>query len=148
MQGGGVNVFLLHCLMSKTLGKLYAGPGLSAPMGTADNRCDLARGSEDHARPPNLRAHPTPFVALLFAHAIAEAALLALLQSTLRPKSSVPRAMLGRTLYSSGHGVCSSVLVARARDRGIALRGRRVVSPAPRLNALNLDALKLVLGAG
>lgn len=59
MQGGGVNIFLLHCFTSKALGKLYAGPGLSASMGADDNRCDLARGGEGDARLSNLRAHPT-----------------------------------------------------------------------------------------
>ena len=82
-------------------------------MGAADSRCDFGGVGEGLARPSNPGARPTPFVALLFAHAIAEAALLALPQFALGLANFVPRVMLVRTMYSPGPGVFFAVAFSR-----------------------------------
>lgn len=129
-QGGGWNVFLLVGAASKALGKLYAGPGLSLPMGWADSRSERARnGDEDFffiicpsssvVSPP---LSPTmPRFALIVAAAATVAAAAATATAVVEarldfgrgPANVVPHGMLGRTLYAPGPGVSFAVPAAR-----------------------------------
>lgn len=114
LHGGGWKVFLLTNFWSKSLGKAYAGPGLSRPLSGIERRCDgAAVDGRDCRSPPRLTI---PFFApLVFSSdatrpladatkALTVTALLHLIDR-LGPAKLVPRSNGGRMLYCPGPGV-------------------------------------------
>lgn len=130
-QRGGWNVFLLTSFWSKSLGSLYAGPGLSLPMSGADSRCERAAGGDGrHAlrRPAAEPLSVSPALALATL-SLADASnkqtvlarrffLLALhAVAGLGPAKLVPRCKGGRMLYCPGPGVSMAApAVCRVRS--------------------------------
>lgn len=105
LHGGGWKVFLLEPLRSKSLGKLYAGPGLSPPTSGADIRWDRIGGRVGQPLFPTTLAHPSLTSALLAAVEIAFVTAVALLHLGGGPANVVPHFIVGRTQYSPGPGV-------------------------------------------
>lgn len=112
LHRGGWKVFLFTNFWSKSLGKAYAGPGLSRPLSGIERRCDGAVDGRDCRSPPRTIPFFAPLVfSSVAARPLADAtkaftvAALLHLVGRLGPAKLVPRSNGGRMLYCPGPGV-------------------------------------------